>query len=90
MLYTVCLTSTIKLSFQIRTLKFHSSHKTCMDSTQHSGISTTHCQLTIVTSIPTSTRYIKELEIKDTTESASSVAYLDILLEMDTDGYLTT
>ena len=34
--------------------------------------------------------YPSELEIKDTTESASSVSYLDILLEMDIDGNLTT
>ena len=34
--------------------------------------------------------YPSELEIKDTTASASSISYLDILLEMDIDGNLTT
>ena len=34
--------------------------------------------------------YLSELEIKDTTASASSISYLDILLEMDIDGNLTT
>ena len=34
--------------------------------------------------------YPSELEIKDTTESASSVSYFDILLGIDIDGNLTT
>lgn len=34
--------------------------------------------------------YPSELEIKDTTESESSVSYLDILLEKDINGNLTT
>ena len=34
--------------------------------------------------------YPKELEIKETTESASSTSYLDLLLEFDTDGHLKT
>ena len=34
--------------------------------------------------------YPGELEIKDTTESVSSVSYLDVLLEKDLNGILTT
>ena len=34
--------------------------------------------------------YLCELEIKDTTDSDMSVSYLDILLEKDSDGNLTT
>ena len=36
------------------------------------------------------TIYPGELEIKDTTESDTSASYLDILLEKDTNGNLTT
>jgi hypothetical protein len=34
--------------------------------------------------------YPSELEIKDTTESSTSVSYLDVLLNIDADGQLTT
>jgi hypothetical protein len=34
--------------------------------------------------------YPSELEIKDTTESSTSGSYLDVLLNIDADGKLTT
>ena len=34
--------------------------------------------------------YPSELEIKDTTESSTSASYLDVLLNIDADGKLTT
>jgi hypothetical protein len=34
--------------------------------------------------------YPNELEVKDTTECSTSASYLDILLEMDTNGKLMT
>jgi hypothetical protein len=37
-----------------------------------------------------SIRYPNELEIKDTTESSTSASYLDVLLELDTNGKITT
>jgi hypothetical protein len=38
----------------------------------------------------TSTAFPSELEIKDTTESSTSASYLDVLLNIDADGKLTT
>lgn len=57
--------------------------------TRHSCILTKYYQLTIVISILTSTEY-SELEIKENTKSASSFSYLDMLLEKDISGNLTT
>jgi hypothetical protein len=34
--------------------------------------------------------YPSELEIKDTTELSTSASYLDVLLNIDADGKLTT
>lgn len=57
--------------------------------THHSGISMKYNQSTILTYINVYSIYTSELELKGTTKSASSLAFLDMLLEKDIDVNLT-
>ena len=59
-------------------------------SIQHLDISTMFYRSTTISSIHVDSLYLSEFEIKDTTESSTSASYLDVLLNIDADGKLTT